>query len=163
MDYRKNKIQYLHWIRTKTDKQDYSSDSKYWGFQPIQPRYLKCLYDFYKDGYNFLDLGCGDGNVLNFAKNIGYNVSGVEYNKDFDQCLLEYDHIICDFTKLNTDYYNKFDFIYSYSPLKDESDFFFNKLVYYMKNGAVLYLPIIEHRIKNKRVEMIGKSLYRRL
>jgi len=53
----------------------------YWGNFPLSPFKLHILYKVYKSGYKFLDLGSGAGQVLNFAKNIGYDVIGVEFDK----------------------------------------------------------------------------------
>lgn len=105
----------------------------------VQPYQLKILYDIFEGGKTFIDLGCGTGNVLNYAYNIGYDVIGIEWNIN----LINKNHnvIQSDLTKVEPSFWEDIDVIYTYKPLKKGMDEFINKIIKYMKVGAYLITP----------------------
>ena len=111
----------------------------YWGNIPIEVEYLEPLYEIFKSGMTFIDLGCGAGNVLRYAKNVGFKVKGVEFNLDFKPHLRAYDVEFMDVLDFSIDEIIKFDVIYSYKPLKFE----FDKFIHDIKNA----LPKNSHLI----------------
>jgi len=69
---------------------DYKSrkGTMHYGFVPTNTEYiLEVLFELYhymggyKYQHSFLDIGCGIGNIVLLAKQIGFNAYGLEYNK----------------------------------------------------------------------------------
>lgn len=116
----------------------------YWSNSPIDFSHLLPLYTIYQPGYKFLDLGAGCGNILRFAKNIGYDVYGVEFNTDYIPYLQEYNHRQADILTLNNNFYQEFDVIYSYRPLKDGFEAYIDKVIDNMKNKSYIVTPSYE-------------------
>lgn len=91
----------------------------YWGYIPI-PHYDICiLYPLYErfNCKTIIDLGCGAGNILRYAKNIGYETTGVDFD---DFSLYNKDHIFIqkDIRDLDIITYKQYDVIYIALPLK---------------------------------------------
>lgn len=80
------------------------------------------------------DLGCGIGSVLEFSKKIGYDVSGVEYKRDFIE--------IHDELKLNVKY----------------GDFFKMDLTFLQNIDVYLYRPISDTALADKLLDIIYKN-----
>ena len=118
---------------------EFNKDLDYWDYTAIDYRYLICLTEYYTEGDKFLDLGCGPGNVLAFAKSFGYDVTGVEIDDKFKPYLINYDYIIDNILKLETEFYNKFDFIYTYKPLKLGLLKYLDNVANNMKRGYFIY------------------------
>lgn len=132
----------------------FEKDLDYWGYTAIDYNYINCLEELYNDGDRFLELGCGPGNVLKVAKDFGYDVTGVEIDKKYEEYLKDYNYIIGDITKLDYDFYNKFDFIYTHKPLKKGLKKYLDIVTDNMKNGAILYTPFLNYEKIN--FEKIG-------
>jgi len=132
----------------------------YWGNFPIEPHKLTDLYKVYKSGYKFLDLGSGAGQVLNFAKNIGYDVTGVEFDKQLVNASTN--TIEKDIRKLSKDFYKDFDVIYSYQPIKNNNDFqnYLSVVIDNMKIGSFLITP--DFTVNNKLVIKLDNYLYQK-
>lgn len=118
-----------------------NSEKDYWGYITAHIDQIECLYDVYQEGMTFLDLGCGAGNVLEYAERIGYDVIGVDFNPE----LLKYTHCktVCeDIKKLTKEFYQKFDVIYCYRPLKTkELKEYILSLESKIKPGTILITP----------------------
>ena len=153
-----NSEDYVNNIHKDLINQD--RDSKYWGFIPVRYSLLSPLYNIYTKGSKFLDLGCGNGNVLRYAKNIGYDVTGVEIDKSFEKYLTDYNYVINNIELLDNDFYKNFDIIYSYIPIKEGKCNYINKLVNCMKVGAYLVTP--HTRVKDERLECIDMFVYKK-
>lgn len=136
---------------------DRDRKKSYWGNVPVSSNNLQCLYNIYKPNMKLLDLGCGAGNVLRFAKNIGFDVFGVEFNKELTVYLGDYDYIHGDITKLSKDFYKKFDVIYAYRPLKKEFQDYVELIVNNMKSGSYILTPDFE--FKSKLLKPISRYL----
>lgn len=157
-----NTEDYLMFIKFITLKGLTDRDRKkpYWGNLPITVNKLKGLYHVYKPNMKFLDLGCGVGNVLRYAKNIGYDVFGVEFNEELTRYLGDYNFIIKDITKLEDNFYSDFDIIYAYRPLKNEFESYINKVVNNMKSGSYIFTPTFN--INNKNLEEVSPYFYKK-
>lgn len=146
MDIRSNNADYVVFLNKVRglDLIDNTSDRDYWGYITAHHEQLHYLYDIYQEGMTFLDLGCGAGNVLRYADNIGYNVTGVDFNKDLLKHV-EYKKVHSDFKDLSDNFYKEFDVIFSYRPLKKEFLIpYLEKVRLHMKKDSVLVTPGIE-------------------
>ena len=137
---------------------NYDKTLNYYGNIPINVEELKCLYDIYKPEMKLLDLGAGIGNVLRFTNNIGYDVTGIEFNPDFEKYLKKFNYSIKDIKELGVSYFKNFDVIYSYKPLKDDFEEYLNMVISGMKSGSYLLTP--DFKIKNDKLNEIGEFLY---
>jgi 2-polyprenyl-3-methyl-5-hydroxy-6-metoxy-1,4-benzoquinol methylase len=141
MQIKDNNVEYIKFAMqlAKEGLVDLKGTNNNYGNIITQPYHLKVLYDVFEEGMTFIDLGCGAGNVLNYAYNIGYNVEGVEWNKD----LINKNHnvIHADITKIDPSVWKNIDVIYTYKPLKKGMDEFINKIIKHMKKGAHLITP----------------------
>lgn len=63
-------------------KPDYGSEELQWLQAKIELRYqvVKSHLSPAKSGYRLLDVGCGEGYVLNFFRKLGWEVSGIDYS-----------------------------------------------------------------------------------
>jgi len=130
-----NKVRNLNLI-------DNTNYDEYYGYITIHKSELECLYDIYKEGMTFLDLGCGAGNVLRYANNIGYNVTGVDFNKELLKYANNYKTIECDLRDLDCNEYKKYDVIFSYRPLKGvEFNNYIKKVFNCMNKKSYLLTP----------------------
>jgi 2-polyprenyl-3-methyl-5-hydroxy-6-metoxy-1,4-benzoquinol methylase len=133
-------IKYLNKVR-KLDLIDNTQYDTHHGYITAHKDQLAPLYDIFVEGMTFIDLGCGAGNVLKYADNIGYDVTGV----DFDKNLLkhaEHKTIHCSFEDIEDDDYKKYDVIYIYRPLKEEQlKVYIEKIKVCMKVGSYIFAP----------------------
>jgi SAM-dependent methyltransferase len=99
---------------------------------------------YYKPGFKFLDIGCGLGNILRLANEIGYKSTGIEINTDLKKHHNGLNVIYGDVLKLNTyNFLRDFDVIYLYRPINDivKSNKLFEILHKYCKNECkILYV-----------------------
>lgn len=119
------------------DKEGYLKDSQYEdGFlysdgkycrEVISPygylKILKYLFD-YNNTFKLYDLGCGIGNVLYFAKKIGFqNPIGIESQKEFKKIhdKLNLDIIYGNLLQMNLNFLQNADIVYLYKPIYDDS------------------------------------------
>lgn len=134
-------------------------NSKYWNNIAIDYRFLKVLYNIFINGMTFLELGCGAGNVLRFAKNIGYSVNGIEIDDKLIKYLEEFDHMYENILNVDKTLYSKYDVIYSYVPLKENYVYFLeNSVIPYMNKGSYLITP--STILNNKSLKMLQPFLY---
>lgn len=132
---------------TKKKLLDGSKEYENWGNIPIEVEHLEQLYNLYEEGKSFIDLGCGVGNVLRYAKNIGYVTRGIEINTSYKKYLKNYNVSFIDITKMDLKELNNYDVVYSYKPLKGEFKEFVKKVKRNMKSGATLITPHFNHDI----------------
>jgi len=113
----------------------------HWGNYPIKYPYLRPLYTIFKSGFKFLDLGSGAGQVLKFASNIGYEVTGVEFDKKLVS--LHSSTIFKDIREIDFSFYKDFDVIYSYKPIKNDDEFklYLETVASSMKLSSYLLIP----------------------
>ena len=134
-----------------------SKEMKYWGNLPITSPFLIPLYNIFKKGMNFLDLGCGAGNVLRYANNIGYTVKGIEFNLNLLKYTGEYETEGEDIRNLKESVYGNFDVIYSYKPIKEGFDDYLNKVINNMKTGSFILTP--DFHIENEKITLVDSFL----
>ena len=159
MDVVSNSRDYLLYQQYLNEKKvfDFNKEREYWGNLPITSPFLKPLYSIFKKGMTFLDLGCGAGNVLRYADNIGYTVKGVEFNSKLLLYTGQYETEVQDIRKLKENIYESFDVIYSYKPIKKGFDSYLNKVINNMKKGSYILTPA--HHIENKKVTLVDSFL----
>lgn len=144
MNKKENQVDYINYVNNvrKLGLIDNTNYKEHWGYITAHKDELECLYDIYIKGMSFLELGCGAGNVLRYADNIGYDVTGVDYNKELLKHSKNYKVLNKYFKDLEDSFFKQFDVIYAYRPLKDEQ---FNLLIERIKNnmklGAYLITP----------------------
>ncbi len=148
-------------ILIEDNKVDYSSDLNYWSNIPINDKSLHLLYRAFEDGYKLIDLGCGCGNILRFANNIGYDVTGIEFNNEYEEYLKPYNYYIQDITLLDNDFYEKFDVIYIYKPLKYGFKEYVNHIVSNMRIGSYIITPT--YMIENINLKYVDIYMYERI
>lgn len=140
---------------------DTNPNLDYWSNIPISSVSLSPLYTVYQPDFKLLDLGCGAGNVLRFAKNIGYKVFGVEFNVELLKYLGDYNYLYQDIKELNKKFFSEFDVIYSYKPLKKEFKDYIDIIINNMKFGSYIMTPTF--KIKNKSLINIEQDLYKKI
>lgn len=165
MEYKDNVIDYLDFVKEMKSKGLISSvadqDSKVWNNLVIDVKYLKELYNFYSPNMCFLELGCGVGNVLRFANNIGYLTMGFEIDSNLTKGLKNPNIINFDIRKLPDFEYKNSDIIYCYRPIKEGYDEYIEKVISVMKSGAILMTPMTFH--KNENLKMVGLFMYKKI
>lgn len=140
-----NRKNYKSFVQFLTRKRLLNGSKNYnhWGNIPIEVEYLEPLYNIYEEGKSLIDLGCGAGNVLRYAKNIGFKVKGIEFNEDFKGILKHYDVDFIDIRNMDLTVLSNFDVVYCYKPLKKGMSKFLIKIKENMKQNAVLITPYI--------------------
>jgi len=139
---------------------DYRRDKEYWGNIPTPYTMLGELENIYAPSMKLLDLGCGSGQVLRFASNIGFDVTGVEIDASFEKYLKDYNYIIEDMRKLPESFYKGFDVVFSYLPLKQGEEDFVQYLIDTVEVGTYLVLPF--HVVQDDRLKCIVHSYYQK-
>lgn len=96
-----------------------------WNFVPHEgsavAKYLIAIKKAEKRQLNFLDLGCGIGNMLILANILGYKSIGVEYNEELVKIARRiYSSHIIQYNILNIENFLEYDVIYMYRPIDDE-------------------------------------------
>lgn len=115
-----------------------TTKEEYWGFIPCNTETvvaeLLIARDNIKKRYpTFLDVGCGFGNIMFLAKHCGFDVHGIEYNRDIllhsfyrihektPNKLWDYNReVIFHGDALDFKNYCLFDVIYMYCPIRNE-------------------------------------------
>jgi cyclopropane fatty-acyl-phospholipid synthase-like methyltransferase len=154
-------IKYLNKVRglNLIDNVDYK---EHWGYITAHKDQLGYLYKIYEEGMSFIDLGCGAGNVLRYANNIGYDVTGVDFNDKLLNQIEDYKTINEDLRKLDKSIYKNYDVIFSYRPLKEEGfKKYINNVVDNMKVGGYLITPDV--KINNEQLVTIEKYKYQKI
>jgi hypothetical protein len=111
-------IQYIKSIINVSKTVEESKDLDYWDNIPMSHHEYSILYAL----WNFkckriLDIGCGAGNVLRYAKNIGFETTGIDF-QDFSPYNLNHTFIHKDLRELDPSFYSQYDIIYIAMPLK---------------------------------------------
>lgn len=165
MEFKDNVIDYLDFVKEMKSKgliqTEADQGSKVWNNIIIDVKYLKGLYKVYKPNMVFLELGCGVGNVLRFAKNIGYQTKGFEINNKLVHKSNNPDINHGDITELPINMYKNSDVIYCYRPLKEGYDEYINMVVSNMKTGAILMTPM-NFQIHDS-LKMVGLFMYEKI
>ena len=159
-----NKQDYLNFIKhlETSNLADTNDKLDYWSNIPIDYDNLYQLYIPFQPGFKFLDLGAGCGNVLRFAKNIGYEVYGVEFNESYIPYLQDYNYKQADILTLDDSFYQEFDVIYSYRPLKDRFDEYIDKVVSNMKHKSYIITPTYSiPNFSEKRLRKLIHDIYK--
>jgi uncharacterized UPF0146 family protein len=130
----------------------------YWGNIAAQRDYLIPLYNIFKEGMSMVNLGSGTGSVLRFSKNIGYEVLGVEMDKNLIKHSIEPNVIEGNILELESSFFKEFDVIYSYRPLKKEFKEFIDNVIDNMKEGAYIVTP--HFSIENNKVKQVDNFTY---
>lgn len=153
LDRKDNTVDYNNYIKTLESGSLINKDETltYWSNYPINAGALSSLYKAFTTGSTFLDLGAGCGNVLRYAKNIGYDVYGVEFDSKYTASLQEYNFQQADITTLPDSFYSTFDVIYCYYPLKAGFAEYIDKVVTNMKPGASIITPMFNIRLSNQK------------
>lgn len=162
MEYKDNIVNYTSYVNRlvsmKLINTEDETESVHWNNLVIDPKLLAPLYFIFKEGMKLLDLGCGVGNVLKFANNIGFKTKGIEKDKRFISSLTNYDHLIKNILDVDPREYNKYDVIYSYNSVMAGNEDFLNSVIDNMKVGAYLFTPA--YPIQDKRLEVVLANLY---
>lgn len=165
MIYSDNVIDYLDFVKEMKSKgliqTEVDQESKVWNNIVIDVKFLKGLYKVYQPNMKFLELGCGVGNVLRFAKNIGYVTSGFEIDSKLFGKSNNPDIYRGDITLIPTYNYKNSDVIYCYRPLKEGYEDYINMVVSNMKTGAILMTPMTFQ--KNDSLKMVGMFMYEKI
>ena len=163
MLYKDNVIDYLLYTESMTKKglidNVVNDKSEFFNNIIIDVRFLKDLYKIYQPNLTFLELGCGVGNVLRFAKNIGFKVTGIEINQNLIQDNIEV--INMDIQKYPAENYKDYDVIYIYRPLKNGYDDYINLIIDNMKSGSILMTPMTIQN--NPILKTVGLFMYQKL
>jgi len=163
MLYKDNVIDYLVYTESMTKKglidNQIDKESEFFNNIIIDVRFLEDLHKIYQPNLTFLELGCGVGNVLRFAKNIGFKVTGIEIDKNLIQDNTEV--INMDIQKYPTDNYKEYDVIYIYRPLKTGYDDYINLIIENMKCGSILITPMTLQN--NTILKTVGLFMYEKL
>lgn len=164
MLYKDNVVDYLIYVKDMTAKGliDSEIDEKLEFFNNIiiDVRFLKDFYKIYKPNMSFLELGCGVGNVLRFAKNIGFDVTGIEINSDLIQDSI-LNVINMDIQKYPMENYKDYDVIYIYQPLKVGFTNYVNTVIENMKIGTILVTPMTIQN--NPILKTVGLFMYQKI
>jgi SAM-dependent methyltransferase len=124
IDIYNNKLDNIEYIKYLSDNNisntlESSYKLDYWNFITMDYIYYTVLYPLYErfNCRTIIDIGCGAGNVLRYAKNIGYETTGVDF-EDFS--IYNKDHIFIhkDIRDLDIKTYSQYDVIYIALPLK---------------------------------------------
>jgi SAM-dependent methyltransferase len=162
MLYKDNVIDYLVYTESMTKKglidNNVDKESEFFNNIIIDARFLKDLYKIFKPHMSFLELGCGVGNVLRFAKNIGFKVTGIEINQNLIQDNTEV--INMDIQKYPVENYKNYDVIYIYRPLKNGYDDYINLIIDNMKSGSILMTPMTIQN--NPILKTVGLFMYQK-
>lgn len=161
MDYSENSRRYKEYLKQTSHLIDNNRETTYWGNIPVRSRFLRPLHLAYKSGMRFVDLGCGAGNVLRFAHNIGYQVTGVEIDGKFIEYIDDFEWYITNMEDLEPAFYKRFDVIYSYLPIKEGKQQYLDKIVTHMNVGSFILTP--DTHIKDKRLIRLEEYFYKRI
>jgi len=163
MLYKDNVIDYLVYTESMTKKglidNQINKESEFFNNIIIDVRFLEDLYKIYQPNLTFLELGCGVGNVLRFAKNIGFKVTGIEIDKNIIQDNTEV--INMDIQKYPIENYKQYDVIYIYRPLKNGYNDYINLIIDNMKVGSILMTPMTLQN--NPILKPVGLFMYQKL
>jgi len=144
---------YKSYVKNNKTLSGAGSNESTWGNVESHYSDLLFLNSIYQKGYSFLDIGSGAGQILMFAKQIGYNVKGIEFNKAFkDVCDKNgLDVVYEDLMSINLDFIKNFDVIYYYRLFKKDVDN--NKslshIVKNMKVGAIIKVKLTKFDFEN--------------
>lgn len=165
MEYKDNVIDYLDFVKKMKTKglieSEVDKTSSVWNNLVIDVRFLKGLYKVYRPNMKFLELGCGVGNVIRFARNIGYNCIGYEINFNLIKDLGDNDIKLFDIRNLSKIEYENSDIIYCYRPIKDGYDEYIKNIISYMKKGSILMTPMSFQ--KDDNLKMIDLFMYEKI
>jgi len=156
MEYKNNLADYTAYIKEMGEKTNIGPNDI------IDVKYLRPLYGIFKPEMKFLELGCGGGNVVRFANNIGYKSTGVEINRELTKDLVNVQIINCDIKLLSPYEYQTNDVIYIYSPFNEGFDEYVEMVVDSMKVGAYIMTPNV-HQTKNKSLKRVAHFLYKKI
>jgi len=126
----------------------------------------KLLIKYYKPGFKLLDIGCGMGNILKLAEEIGYGATGIEINKKLSKYHSELDVVYGDALYMDLSFINKFDIIYLYRPIDSlkKCNILFDKIYNNCKKSCtIIYLlpSQLELNVKKKFQYELFPVMYR--
>jgi SAM-dependent methyltransferase len=122
---------------------------------------LKYIKDISGSKLKLCDLGCGIGTLLYFSKKIGYDVFGVEYQKELKSIhdSLGIDVVYGDFFKIDMSFLSKFDVIYLYRPIENKNKMkeLINLIFNHMKKDAIIVYSY-PYDVDDDRFNILGSS-----
>ena len=166
MNLRDNNLDSIEYIKYLSDNNisntlESSYELDYWNFITMDYTYYTVIYPLY-ERYNcksIIDLGCGAGNVLRYAMNIGYETTGVDF-EDFSIYNKEHIFIHKDIRGLELSIYSQYDVIYIALPLKIGKGFeeYISIIQDNMKVGQYIITPL--YIIEDDRFERIDQHTF---
>lgn len=132
------------------EKKQTTANGKHYHFIPARSQKVlmnqfEALIPMFKNPRpRFIDCGCGIGNIIMLANQVGYACSGIEFDKDtcdIAKSIVGYNSTIYKGDITRHKYYNQYDLIYFYVPIRNISkmEMFIRKVIKHSKLGAVLY------------------------
>lgn len=156
---------YKRYVKNNKTLSEVELNDSTWGNVESHYSDLLFLNSIYQKGDYFLDIGSGAGQALMFAKQVGYNVKGIEFNKDFkDVCdKNELDVVYGDLMCINLSFVNKFDVIYYYRLFKKcaDNNKALSHIVKNMKIGSIIKVKLAKFDFENF-VE-VGSGIYKKI
>jgi SAM-dependent methyltransferase len=143
-----------------------NNSDKFWGNIPSGYSQLIFLSRYVGKDYSFFDIGCGAGQVLDFARNIGIDkVSGLEIDNElYQECINNgFDVINGDLINIDLSFLKNFDILYFYCIIKDESlmGLTMQRICDSMKVGSIIKADLVDFKVKN--FNEIGLNLYKKI
>lgn len=141
---------------------DYSLNMEHFGFIPSKVNQLLSIDDVYKEGMTFLDVGCGYGNVMKYASNIGYDCFGIENNADILEKVRDSKLKIInkDAREVSRDFISMFDVVFCYTPINLGRKEFLINLTNKLSCGQIIIIPSFGKDIEGCEVKHVGRQAY---
>lgn len=155
MDFEENRNDYIKHVSELEGRGFLNKDLNmgHYGFIPTSTSYLISLYAIFKSGMNILEVGCGYGNIIRFAKNIGFIATGIEYDDTICEYLekeTNYAYLKQDARTLTKGQIQEYDVVFCYSPINEGRKGFLNGLVDKLKAGQYILLPAFYKDIRGR-------------
>lgn len=114
----------------------------------------------FPDHKSFLDIGCGKGNILHIARALNLRCEGIEFRTDYKDFLKVFPKIHYKKAQ-NFNFYNEFDIIYLYRPIKEDKPLseLLSIIIKNMKKGAILISPCCNFFASTEEQRILFHSL----
>lgn len=127
-------------------------DEEFWGNIAMGYIYYTVLYPLF-DKFkckSIIDLGCGSGNVLRYAKNIGYETTGIDFI-DYSDYNKDHKFIQANLKEIDYSILKNYDVIYTAMPLKVGKGFeeYIDEICNNMNIGQYIITPLWEIKKDN--------------
>jgi len=140
------------------------TNEKNWGFVPCPDGLIQELYNIYEEGFTLIDLGCGAGNILDFAKNIGYEVLGIDWDREIlKEIEKKHSFVHKDINELDPSFWADKNVVYTYIPIKSKAEMrkLLHKVANNMSIGSYLYTP--EYEFNKAGFERISRFVIKKV